>query len=173
MSQRRVPPPRSVEETAQCFRDANGQALAFVYCEEEPGAGRRRQRRQHRGAAAREQGVKPFVVCRTPEAAFASVGVVHPQLKPDRFPDEFLCLTPAICCLYPAEWLRGGSGPSPLNRWEIRKANESQMQSMVTDICISGLWSHAAAEESRRCLKFSPFTSRRRRSSASVRELLN
>ncbi len=39
MSQRRVPPPRSVEETAPCFivRDANGQALAYVYCEDEPG----------------------------------------------------------------------------------------------------------------------------------------
>jgi hypothetical protein len=39
MSQRRFPPPWSVEETAACFivRDANGQALAFVYCEDEPG----------------------------------------------------------------------------------------------------------------------------------------
>ena len=36
---RRFPPPRSVEETAPCFivRDHNGQALAFVYCEDEPG----------------------------------------------------------------------------------------------------------------------------------------
>jgi hypothetical protein len=36
---RRFPPPRSVEETTPCFivRDANGQALAFVYCEDEPG----------------------------------------------------------------------------------------------------------------------------------------
>ena len=36
---RRFPPPWSVEETAPCFivRDANGQALAFVYCEDEPG----------------------------------------------------------------------------------------------------------------------------------------
>jgi hypothetical protein len=36
---RRFPPPWTVEETAQCFivRDANGQALAFVYCEDEPG----------------------------------------------------------------------------------------------------------------------------------------
>ena len=33
------PPPWSVEETNACFivRDANGQALAYVYCEEEPG----------------------------------------------------------------------------------------------------------------------------------------
>ena len=36
---RRFPPPWSVEETAACFivRDANGQALAYLYCEEEPG----------------------------------------------------------------------------------------------------------------------------------------
>ena len=109
------------------------------------GAGLRRQRRQHRGAAAREQGVKPVVVIAVPrETAVVSVGVVRPQLKLDRFPDEFLCLTPAILLSYPTEWLRDGSGPSPLNRWEIRKANESQMQSMVSDMCISGLWSHAA-----------------------------
>jgi hypothetical protein len=39
MSQRRFPPPWSVEETAPCFivRDANSQALAFVYCEHEAG----------------------------------------------------------------------------------------------------------------------------------------
>ncbi len=36
---RRFPPPWTVEETAPCFivRDPNGQALAFVYCEDEPG----------------------------------------------------------------------------------------------------------------------------------------
>ena len=36
---RRFPPPWSVDETDACFivRDANGQALAYVYCEEEPG----------------------------------------------------------------------------------------------------------------------------------------
>ncbi len=36
---RRFPPPWSVEETAPCFivREANCQALAFVYCEDEPG----------------------------------------------------------------------------------------------------------------------------------------
>ena len=36
---RRFPPPWTVEETAPCFivRDANRQALAFVYCEDEPG----------------------------------------------------------------------------------------------------------------------------------------
>ena len=36
---RRFPPPWSVEETDACFivRDANGQALAYFYFEEEPG----------------------------------------------------------------------------------------------------------------------------------------
>ena len=35
----RFPPPWTVEETAPCFivRDHNGQALAFVYCEDELG----------------------------------------------------------------------------------------------------------------------------------------
>jgi hypothetical protein len=36
---RRFPPPWTVEETAPCFIvcDANKHALAFVYCEDEPG----------------------------------------------------------------------------------------------------------------------------------------
>jgi hypothetical protein len=36
---RRFPPPWSVEETDACFivRDANGQALAYVYFEDQPG----------------------------------------------------------------------------------------------------------------------------------------
>jgi hypothetical protein len=36
---RRFPPPWIAEETDACFivRDANGQALAYVYCEDEPG----------------------------------------------------------------------------------------------------------------------------------------
>jgi hypothetical protein len=39
MPQRRFPPPWSAEETEACFivRDANGQALAYVYFEDEPG----------------------------------------------------------------------------------------------------------------------------------------
>jgi hypothetical protein len=39
MSEHRLPPPWSAEETDACFivRDASGQALAFVYCEDEPG----------------------------------------------------------------------------------------------------------------------------------------
>ena len=38
-NERRFPPPWSVEETAACFivRDNGGQALAYVYCEDEPG----------------------------------------------------------------------------------------------------------------------------------------
>ncbi len=36
---RRFPPPWSAEETDACFivRDANGQALAYVYYEQDPG----------------------------------------------------------------------------------------------------------------------------------------
>jgi hypothetical protein len=36
---RRFPPPWSIEETPACFivRDSRGQALAYVYCEDEPG----------------------------------------------------------------------------------------------------------------------------------------
>ena len=36
---RRFPPPWIAEETDACFivRDASGQALAYVYCEDEPG----------------------------------------------------------------------------------------------------------------------------------------
>jgi hypothetical protein len=39
---RRFPPPWSVEETDACFivRDKNGQALAYVYFEGEPGRAR-------------------------------------------------------------------------------------------------------------------------------------
>jgi hypothetical protein len=39
MPQRRFPPPWSVEEMHARFivRDANGQALAYAYCEDEPG----------------------------------------------------------------------------------------------------------------------------------------
>jgi hypothetical protein len=39
LPQRRFPPPWSIEETDACFivRDANGQALAYVYSEDEPG----------------------------------------------------------------------------------------------------------------------------------------
>ena len=38
-SPRRFPPPWSVDEPEVCFivRDANGQALAYVYFEDEPG----------------------------------------------------------------------------------------------------------------------------------------
>ena len=43
MTERRFPPPWSIEETAACFivKDSVGQALAYVYFEEEPADGRR------------------------------------------------------------------------------------------------------------------------------------
>ena len=39
MTDRRFPPPWSIEEAAACYivRDSDGQALAYVYHEEEPG----------------------------------------------------------------------------------------------------------------------------------------
>jgi hypothetical protein len=39
MPQRRFPPPWTAEETDAGFivRDANGHALAYVYCDDEPG----------------------------------------------------------------------------------------------------------------------------------------
>ena len=39
MTPRRFPPPWTVEEQPACFvvRDGNGQQLAYVYCEDEPG----------------------------------------------------------------------------------------------------------------------------------------
>ena len=38
MATRRFPPPRSIEELAECFvvRDANGQALGYFYFDDEP-----------------------------------------------------------------------------------------------------------------------------------------
>ena len=43
ITSRRFPPPWSVEEEEACFivRDHNGQALTYVYFEEEPGGARR------------------------------------------------------------------------------------------------------------------------------------
>jgi hypothetical protein len=39
MPPRRLPPPWTAEETNECFivKDQNGQALAYVYFEDEPG----------------------------------------------------------------------------------------------------------------------------------------
>jgi hypothetical protein len=69
-ARRRFPPPWSVEETAPCFivRDANGQALAFVCCEDEPG------RRVVASAPTAPwcRCTANSRHCRTPEAAFAS-----------------------------------------------------------------------------------------------------
>ena len=57
MPERRFPPPWSVEETDACFivRDANGQALAYVYFEGEPADARRRTSSPARGPAHRGQ----------------------------------------------------------------------------------------------------------------------
>jgi hypothetical protein len=54
MPQRRFPPPWSAEETDACFivRDANGQAVAYVYYEDEPGR-RSAANRLTRGEARR------------------------------------------------------------------------------------------------------------------------
>jgi hypothetical protein len=72
MTDRRFPPPWSADETDPCFivRDANGQALAYIYLEDEPGRrsaakllSRRRsaadggQHRQASGAAEAAGGV--------------------------------------------------------------------------------------------------------------------
>ena len=63
MPPRRFPPPWTVEETAPCFivRDANGQALAFVYCEDEPGRRTRRtyRRLKRRGDVRNQQRERP------------------------------------------------------------------------------------------------------------------
>jgi hypothetical protein len=37
MTSRRFPPPWTIEETAPCFIVRDHKALAFVYCEDEPG----------------------------------------------------------------------------------------------------------------------------------------
>jgi hypothetical protein len=53
MTARRFPPPWSVEELDACFvvRDHNGQQLAYVYFEDEPG----RKRRPAIGRAVRNR----------------------------------------------------------------------------------------------------------------------
>ena len=65
---RRFPPPWSAEETDACLivRDANGQALAYVYFEEEPGRRaaaklltRDEARRQAAGAVAQDLSDSP------------------------------------------------------------------------------------------------------------------
>jgi hypothetical protein len=51
---RRFPPPRHVEEITESFKvtAANGQALAYVYHEDEPGRRMTMKRLTRRGAAA-------------------------------------------------------------------------------------------------------------------------
>jgi hypothetical protein len=57
MPTRRFPPPWIVEELDACFvvRDHNGQALAYVYFEDEPGRAISSQVAARRGAADRNE----------------------------------------------------------------------------------------------------------------------
>jgi hypothetical protein len=73
MSSRRFPPPWSVEETDACYivRDANGHALAYVYFEEEPGAGGDETDDARRGPAHRRQH------CQAAGAVTAGVGATR------------------------------------------------------------------------------------------------
>ena len=57
---------RNNAERSFIVRDANNQELAFVYCEDEPGRRSAASAPFFSGAAAREQGVKPFVVIAVP-----------------------------------------------------------------------------------------------------------
>jgi hypothetical protein len=61
MTERRVPPPWSVEELDVCFivKDSAGQKLAFVYYEEEPGSALSRQATHLHAAVCRLQVVDP------------------------------------------------------------------------------------------------------------------
>ncbi len=61
MTKRRFPPPWSTEVTPNCFivRDANGQQLAYVYYESEPG--------RRSGALAEDQESKSGCVTREAE----------------------------------------------------------------------------------------------------------
>ncbi len=63
MNQRRFPPPWSVEEQDACFvvRDHNGQQLAYVYFENEPGR-RSAAKLLTRDEAQRAQGPRQHVV---------------------------------------------------------------------------------------------------------------
>jgi hypothetical protein len=69
--QRRFPPPWTAEEADACFivRDANGQALAYVYFEEEPG------RRSAVHLLTRDEARRiPEIAARPPELVEATLG---------------------------------------------------------------------------------------------------
>ena len=75
---RRFPPPWFVEETDACFivRDKNGQALAYVYFEEEPGRRSAAHPNDHDALTSYRVGGIPWVVlsisCLRPSARSAS-----------------------------------------------------------------------------------------------------
>jgi hypothetical protein len=78
VTQRRFPPPWSVEATDACFivRDGNRQALAYVYFEEEPG---RRSRRSAAHLLTRDEARRIAAnIAKLPAAARAG-GLDNPQ----------------------------------------------------------------------------------------------
>jgi hypothetical protein len=78
MPARRFPPPWSVEEQEACFvvRDHNGQALAYVYFENEPG-----RRGQAESLATRIEGqLTPVTV----KLSYRQAGDLWVQLEPFR-----------------------------------------------------------------------------------------
>ena len=83
---RRFPPPWSVEETDACFivRDANGQALAYVYFEEEP------RRRAAAHLLTRDEARRIAAnIAKLPEAAVALTK--RATKMAERYPQGFCC----------------------------------------------------------------------------------
>ena len=76
MTDRRFPPPWTLDEHDECFivRDANGQALTYVYCEEEPGVVRRTS------SLATRPGASPP----TSPSRRSAAPKGRPQINPDR-----------------------------------------------------------------------------------------
>jgi hypothetical protein len=83
---RRFPPPWSVEEQEACFtvRDANAQALAYIYFEEEPG------RRAAAHLLTRDEARRIAAnIANLPEAA---VAITRRAMKmAERYPQGFCC----------------------------------------------------------------------------------
>jgi hypothetical protein len=107
MPELRFPPPWSVEETPACFveRDHDRQALAHVYCEDEPGAAQCGEAAHaRRGAEDRRQrgqvaGVAAWAKVRLGESVMEDVEAVRAQFRPVRmatFPVFQLILLPTI-----------------------------------------------------------------------------
>jgi hypothetical protein len=74
MPERRFPPPWSVEERQACFivKDGNGQALAHVYFEEEPG-----QRSAENLMSRDEAGALALNIAKLPELLRPSDALTH------------------------------------------------------------------------------------------------